>query len=258
VQSPRTQHEEDFLEFRWRPDGLLQWAVVQGRWQTAARAEDMAVLAGLLGPEPAGLASDNAASVTFLQRMSRGEGMAANSRQANGDVREAIARLVACRGISGCCAFKVKAHTTEAQEGLGLVTTSEFRKHNEVADQAAKAAVLQHPAPLRGFIRVMTGRGKMYIRFLQELAKLFVRIARAVEAAYEGCRRPPCFDLWPKADGPGGSGDPGHQGLRTGARAAFAAWLWPPPAFAVVGSDEVSGKPPGFLGGLGVRRQRKG
>jgi hypothetical protein len=138
----------------------------------------MAVLAGLLGPEPAGLASDNAASVTFLQRMGRGEGTAANSRQANGDVREAIARLVDCRGISGCCAFKVK-------EGLGLVTTSQFRKHNEVADQAAKAAVLQHPAPLRGFIRVMRGRGKMYIRFLQELTKLFIRIARAVEEAYD-------------------------------------------------------------------------
>ena len=43
---PRTQHEEDFLEFRWELDGLLQWVVAQGRWQTSARAEDLAALAG--------------------------------------------------------------------------------------------------------------------------------------------------------------------------------------------------------------------
>ena len=70
---PRTSLEEDFLEYRWDPGGLLQWAVVQGRWQTVARAEDMAALAGLLGPEPAAMASDSASTVGFLQKLTRGE-----------------------------------------------------------------------------------------------------------------------------------------------------------------------------------------
>ena len=38
--APHSQDEEAFMEFQWRPYGLLQWAVVQGRYQTAARAED--------------------------------------------------------------------------------------------------------------------------------------------------------------------------------------------------------------------------
>jgi len=52
---PRAQPEEDLLEFRWEPEGLLQWSVVPGRWQTSARVEDLVALVGLLGPGPGGV-----------------------------------------------------------------------------------------------------------------------------------------------------------------------------------------------------------
>jgi hypothetical protein len=96
---PRTQHEEDFLEFRWEPEGLLQWAVAQGRWQTSARAEDLAALAGLLDPGPVALASDNSSTVGFLQRLARGEEQDRRGRRTNGDLRAAIASSqgLACR-----------------------------------------------------------------------------------------------------------------------------------------------------------------
>ena len=183
-EGPRTQHEEDFLEFRWEPEGLLQWAVVQGRWQTSARAEDMAALAGLLGPGPVALASDNSSTVGFLQRLARGEELDRRGRRANGDVRAAISSLASHRGLQAAHITKVKAHTSEEQAERGLVTTEWLRLHNGKADEAAREATQQHPALLRKFIDVMAGRGKLYIRFLQELAKLYVRVARAVEQAY--------------------------------------------------------------------------
>ena len=65
-----------------------------------------------------------------------------------------------------------------------LVTTEWLLLHNGKADEVAREAVQHHPALLRKFIDVMAGRGKLYIRFLQELAKLYVRVARAVEHAY--------------------------------------------------------------------------
>ena len=71
--APETQEEVDFLEFQWKPEGLLQWITVQGWFQTVARAEDVAMLAGLLGPGPAVVASDNSSAVTFLCKGSLAE-----------------------------------------------------------------------------------------------------------------------------------------------------------------------------------------
>jgi ribosomal protein L11 methylase PrmA len=51
-------------------------------------------------------------------------------------------------------------------------------------EEAAREAAQQHPALLRQCIRVVAGRGKLYIRFLQELARLFIRVARAAEKAH--------------------------------------------------------------------------
>ena len=82
-------------------------------------------------------------------------------------------------------AYKVKAHTSQEQERHGYITTSRLREHNGLADKAAQEAVLQHPIMLRQFIDVQAKRGRLYIRFLQELAKLFVSIAKAVEEAYD-------------------------------------------------------------------------
>ena len=105
-------------------------------------------------------------------------------RRANGGVRAAIASLAAHRGSYAAHITKVKAHTSEEQAERGLVTTEWLRLHNGTADEAAREATQQHPALLRKFIDVMAGRGKLYIRFLQELAKLYIRVARAVEHAY--------------------------------------------------------------------------
>jgi len=92
--------------------------------------------------------------------------------------------LASHRGLQAAHITKVKAHTSEEQAERGLVTTEWLRLHNGKADEAAREATQQHPALLRKFIDVMAGRGKLYIRFLQELTKLYVRVARAVEQAY--------------------------------------------------------------------------
>ena len=53
----------------------------------------------------------------------------------------------------------------------------------DLVDEAAKKAAEGHPATFRAYISTMAARGKLYIRFLQDLAKLFVRAAKAVDAA---------------------------------------------------------------------------
>ena len=47
---PRTEDDVDYMNIQWRPEGLLQWSIAQGWTQTAARAEDLAMLAALFGP----------------------------------------------------------------------------------------------------------------------------------------------------------------------------------------------------------------
>ena len=192
---PPTGHKkEDFREFQWKPEVLLQWMSVQGRFQTAARAEDVAFLAGLLGPMPTVIALDNASAVTFVKGLTGGAPDERRPRPANDDVRTASASAAAGRGAHNFLAYKAKAHTTEAQAAAGRITSALLRGRNEVADIAAKSAVLLHPTQLRLFVNVMAGRGKLYIRFLKLLTARFIRVARRMEAAYKravGAEDPP-------------------------------------------------------------------
>ena len=63
-------------------------------------------------------------------------------RPANHDVRAAITCVAAGRGAHSFLAYKVKAHTTEAQATPGLITSAFLREHDEVADLAAKGEVV--------------------------------------------------------------------------------------------------------------------
>jgi hypothetical protein len=100
----------------------------------------MAALAGLLGPDPVALASDNSSTVGFLQRLARGKELDRRGRRANGDVRAAIVSLASHRGLQAARATNVKAHTSEEQAERGLVTTEWLRLHNGKADEAAREA----------------------------------------------------------------------------------------------------------------------
>jgi ribonuclease HI len=60
---------------------------------------------------------------------------------------------------------------------------------NERADGAAKCALVVHGPLLADFSRILAQRGWLYIRFLRELAQLFVRVAREVQAALEQARQ---------------------------------------------------------------------
>eukprot|EP00974_Lingulodinium_polyedra_P110972 10732745-Lingulodinium_polyedra.AAC.1 len=70
----------------------MQWAVVQGATQTAQRAEDLGLLAALFSPLPIIAAIDNAATVTYMQHLTRAGGPPKTwRREANQDARAAIA-----------------------------------------------------------------------------------------------------------------------------------------------------------------------
>ena len=71
-----------------------------------------------MGPEPAAMASDNASTVGFLQKVTRREANTRSLRGANGDVRTAIHRVAASRGEHSFYAYKVKAHTSQEQESM--------------------------------------------------------------------------------------------------------------------------------------------
>ena len=69
----------------------------------------------------------------------------------------------------------------EEQLAEGVVTREPLRQHNDVVDAAAKRATKEHAEEVIALIEVMAPRSRNYLRFLQELAKLFVRVARLVE-----------------------------------------------------------------------------
>ena len=107
----------------------------------------MAALAGLLGPEPAAMALNNASTVGFLQKLTKGEAHTKSLRGANGNVRTAIHKLAASRGEHSFYACKVKAHVSKEQERQGYITTGRLREHNGLADKAAREAVFATPRP---------------------------------------------------------------------------------------------------------------
>ena len=66
----------------------------------------------------------------------------------------------------------------------GLATNRFLREGSAKADLGAETAVLEHDTQLAALGRLLAQRGWIYVRFLSELAKLFVRIARAVESLH--------------------------------------------------------------------------
>ena len=109
--------------------------------------------------------------------------------ETNGDVRQAIRRLLDERGPGASLAMKVKAHTTDEELLAGRNTRGLLRAGNERADAAAKSALVVHGPLLAEFSSVLAQRGWLYIRFLRELAQLFVRVAREVQAALDTARQ---------------------------------------------------------------------
>ena len=67
----------------------------------------------------------------------------------------------------------------------GLVTSPFLMEGNAKADSGAKVALLEHDPQLAALGKQLAHRGWIYVRFLSELAKLFVRVARAVEALHQ-------------------------------------------------------------------------
>jgi hypothetical protein len=123
--------------------------------------------------------------------------------ETNSDVRQALRRLLDERGPGASIAMKVKAHTTEEELLAGRCTSGHLRAGNERADAAAKGALAAHGPLLAEFSRVLAQRGWLYIRFLRELAQLFIRVAREVQAALEMARQseapPSPHHLWEEA-----------------------------------------------------------
>ncbi|MFM7988161.1 MAG: hypothetical protein ACKPKO_53495, partial [Candidatus Fonsibacter sp.] len=73
-------------------------------------------LAALMAPHPVLAASDNAATVSFVQRHTTGmQAPHAGRMEPNGDVRQAARRLLDERGPGASLAMKVKAYTTEEE-----------------------------------------------------------------------------------------------------------------------------------------------
>ena len=66
----------------------------------------------------------------------------------------------------------------------GLATNRFLREGSAKADLGAETALLEHDPQLAALGRLLAQRGWIYVRFLSELAKLFVRIARAVESLH--------------------------------------------------------------------------
>ena len=137
-----------------------------------------------MAPHPVLAASDNAATVSFVQRHTAGmRAPHAGRMETNSDVRQALRRLLDERGPGASIAMKVQAHTTEEELLVGRCTNGHLRAGNERADGAAKCALAVHGPLLADFSRILAQRGWLYIRFLRELARLFVRVAREVQAA---------------------------------------------------------------------------
>ena len=113
----------------------------------------------------------------------------AGRSDANGDVRLAVRGLLDARGSGASLAMKVKAHTTEEQRQEGRRTNDRLRAGNEKADSAAKGALAVHGPQLAELSRILAQRGWLYIRFLRELAQLFIRVAREVQKALEVARQ---------------------------------------------------------------------
>ncbi|MFM7986363.1 MAG: hypothetical protein ACKPKO_44335, partial [Candidatus Fonsibacter sp.] len=65
-----------------------------------------------------------------------------------------------------------------------LVTSPYLREGNARADLGAKMTMLEHEPRLAVLGKLLAQRGWVYVRFLSELAKLFVWIARAVEGLH--------------------------------------------------------------------------
>ncbi|MFM7984976.1 MAG: hypothetical protein ACKPKO_37220, partial [Candidatus Fonsibacter sp.] len=130
-----------------------------------------ALLAALMAPHPILAASDNAATVAFVQRHTVGVGTPRGGcTEANGDVRSAIRRLLGVRGPGASLVMKVKAHTAEEERLEGRRTNDRLRAGNEMADSAAKGALAVHGPQLAELSRILAQRGWLYIRFLRELA----------------------------------------------------------------------------------------
>ena len=66
------REDEAYLEYHWKPDGLLQWPIVQGGTQNATKAEDLAMLAAAFRPVQATAGSDCASTVSFTQVVASG------------------------------------------------------------------------------------------------------------------------------------------------------------------------------------------
>ena len=94
----------------------------------------------------------------------------------NGDVRQAVRRLLDERGPGASLAMKVKAHTTEEELLVGRRTSGRLPAGNELADAATKGALAVHGLQLAELSRVLAQRGWLYIRFLRELSQPFVRM----------------------------------------------------------------------------------
>ena len=67
----------------------------------------------------------------------------------------------------------------------GLVTNPFLREGHAKADLGAKVALLEHDPQLAALGKLLAQRGWVYVRFLSELARLFVRVARAVETLHQ-------------------------------------------------------------------------
>ena len=158
----------------------MQWGKVIGCYQTASRAEDFAVLAAIMAPHAITLAGDNSSSILHVQRILLGSLDRKEHVSANNDVRKAIRTHIELRGAGATLALKDKAHATEEQLRDGRITCAQLYAGNAKVDAVAKRALLEHDQQLAGLGPVLAQRGWLYVRFLTELASLFVRIARAV------------------------------------------------------------------------------
>ncbi|MFM7074818.1 MAG: hypothetical protein ACKO3G_01970, partial [Planctomycetaceae bacterium] len=78
--------------------------------------------------------------------------------------------LLADRGQESSLAINIKAHTSDEQVLVGLVTNPGLREGNARADLGANVALTEHEPQLAVLGRLLAQRGSVYVRFLSELA----------------------------------------------------------------------------------------